>query len=81
MENIEKTLQELSRSEDFLFDYSITSETECEVLIEWGDWKHEHGYLDYLMKKNGFIKVDEKITEEDGSDCFSAIHYFKLKDK
>jgi len=50
---------------------------EISILIEWGDWKHEHGYLRYLMQKNGFTETDEKVTEEDGSDCYSAIHTFK----
>ena len=47
-----------------------------EILIEWGDWKHEHGYLKYLMKKNGFLLIDEQVTEEDGSDCYSAVHTY-----
>ena len=47
--------------------------------IEWGDWKHEHGYADYIMSINGFDKITEKLTEEDGSDCYSSIHYYKLK--
>lgn len=50
---------------------------EVSVLIEWGDWKHEHGYLRYLMQQNGFTETDENVTEEDGSDCYSAIHTFK----
>lgn len=50
---------------------------EVSVLIEWGDWKHEHAYLRYLMQKNGFTETGENVTEEDGSDCYSAIHTFK----
>lgn len=50
---------------------------EVSILIEWGDWKHEHGYLRYLMQKNGFTETNENVTEEDGSDCYSAIHTFK----
>lgn len=50
---------------------------EVSVLIEWGDWKHEHAYLRYLMQQNGFTETDENVTEEDGSDCYSAIHTFK----
>lgn len=47
------------------------------VLIEWGDWKHEHGYLRCLMQQNGFTETAENVTEENGSDCYSAIHIFK----
>ena len=48
------------------------------INIEWGDWKHEHGYADYIMKCNGFSKINERIIEEDGSDCYSSIHYYTL---
>lgn len=52
-------------------------ETKVVVIeIEWGDWKHEHGYADYVMKQNGFTKIKEEVTEEDGSDCYSSNHYY-----
>lgn len=48
------------------------------VEIIWGDWKHDHAKLEYLVIKNmpeiGLIET--KTTEEDGSDCYSAIHKF-----
>lgn len=47
------------------------------IVIEWGDWKHEHGYADYIMQQHGFKKIKEDVTEEDGSDCYSSIHYYK----
>jgi hypothetical protein len=49
--------------------------------ITWGDWKHEHGHADYIMRNNGFEKVGEQITEEDGSDCYSSIHYYLFIEK
>ena len=57
----------------------IIEETEDKIAIEicWGDWKHEHLRLDYLMEENFDLKRIESIaTEEDGSDCYSAIHYY-----
>ena len=45
--------------------------------IEWGDWKHDHKYLEYLMGELDYILVDEKITNADGSDCYSADHYYR----
>ena len=47
------------------------------ISVEWGDWKHDHRYLEYLMGELGYILVDKKITNEDGSDCYSADHYYK----
>lgn len=48
------------------------------VEVIWGDWKHEHARLDWLMKENfpNLRNIHTTITEEDGSDCYSAIHYY-----
>jgi hypothetical protein len=51
-------------------------ENELVVSIEWGDWKHEHGYCDYLMTLIGYTSTGQMVTEEDGSDCYSAEHYY-----
>lgn len=58
-------------------EVDATPDGEIIVLIEWGDWKHEHGYLRCLMQQNGFTETAENVTEENGSDCYSAIHIFK----
>lgn len=47
-----------------------------EVDIVWGDWKHDHGYCDSLMSYIGYNCDDVQETEENGSDCYSAIHYY-----
>ena len=46
------------------------------VEITWGDWKHDHGFVDYKMKELGALKLGEETTEENGSDTYSSIHYF-----
>ena len=46
------------------------------VHILWGDWKHEHAYCDYLMEKKGYKLVREKVTEQNGSDCYSSAHLY-----
>lgn len=48
------------------------------VEIKWGDWKHDHARLDLLMKENfsNLRSIHTATTEEDGSDCYSAIHYY-----
>lgn len=48
------------------------------VEVNWGDWKHSHGYLDYLMKEKHIMKIGEDVTEEDGSDTYSAIHIYLI---
>ena len=47
------------------------------ISVEWGDWKHDHRYLKHLMGELDYILVDEKITNSDGSDCYSADHYYR----
>lgn len=47
------------------------------VLIN-GDWKHEHGWGDVLMGYLGYKKVNEEVTEENGSDWYGSIHRYVL---
>lgn len=50
------------------------------VEIRWGDWKHDHARFDWLMEKNfsDIKRVKTHITEDNGSDCYSAIHYYEF---
>lgn len=48
------------------------------IEIIWGDWKHDHLAVDELVEKAfGLTCISKVTTEEDGSDCYSAIHYYK----
>lgn len=49
------------------------------IHVEWGDWKHDHGFLDSLMLKLGYVCISEKVTDEDGSDCYSADHIYERR--
>ena len=46
------------------------------VHIDWGDWKHDHGWCDTAMGYLGYACGGQIVTEENGSDCYSATHYF-----
>ena len=56
------------------------SSLKLEVLkidISWGDWKHDHLRAKWVVEDVLNINVrrwDETVTEEDGSDCYSATH-------
>lgn len=54
----------------------VNSEGCVEISISWGDWKHEHGWCDSAMRYIGYGCDDEVVTEENGSDCYSAIHFY-----
>lgn len=46
------------------------------VHIDWGDWSHSHRWCVTLMGYLGYTEIGNRVTEEDGSDCYSAEHYF-----
>lgn len=59
----------------------FAADTRVMVEIKWGDWKHEHLRCDDLMKAKGYSLVEEEVTEEDGSDCYSAIRHYEPEGK
>ena len=74
-------LDELSMVSRYLADNDCYSEVfhdgdEVVVCISWGDWKHDHGWAVDLMEYIGYKEVSMVETEENGSDCYSADHYF-----
>lgn len=66
----------------FLNDNGVWSEVYCRtenivvVDIDWGDWRHQHLWAETLMGYLGYTEIGNRVTEEDGSDCYSAEHYF-----
>lgn len=44
-----------------------------------GDWKHEHLHTDCILQETfGATLYSEEITEDDGSDFYTAIHTYLL---
>lgn len=72
---IREHLEENGFNPDSIF---VNSMGIVEVEINWGDWKHDHIFCDRLMNGIGYVKVDEDITEDDGSDTYSSIHFFEV---
>jgi hypothetical protein len=73
---------EMKRSHVFFVDETFDGRL-C-VAINWGDWKHEHLACDWLVtdffaNKNKLVNVDVDVTEENGTDAYSAIHYYSLR--
>ena len=78
--DIEKKLQKIFKENEISHDFDIFEKLgTIAVQVNWGDWKHDHGYLDAVMAQNGFKLLGKRTTEEDGSDCYSAIHVYKYK--
>ena len=75
--------KETGRPQKFFVD--ATFDGRLVISIHWGDWKHEHNYADFLVRKffmdKGLgIETDVDVTEEDGSDTYSAEHYYQIND-
>lgn len=63
---------------DVNLDYfNDDSEYNIEIEISWGDWKHDHARVKWIMKEHGYTMVEEEETETDGSDCYSARYWFR----
>ena len=71
----ERKVSELMRNNNVWAEV-YTSHGMIAVEITWGDWKHDHQLAKWIMAQNGFKQLFEETTEEDGSDTYSAIHYF-----
>ena len=58
-------------------DVDIQMEGNIVVInISWGDWKHDHGWCKELMRYLGYKQLGVFVTQEDGSDCYSAEHTY-----
>lgn len=75
MDKVQK-IQQYFKEHNLFVDEISEDKGHIVISIDWGDWKHEHGYCDYLMTQLGYIVVSQHVTEEDGSDCYSADHYY-----
>lgn len=77
---MEKKIYELMHEHHIMGELVDYCEQKKMVAVEviWGDWKHEHGRLDWLIGKTfpNLRSIHTTTTEEDGSDCYSAIHYY-----
>ena len=73
---IEREVQKYLDDHDLWGEVSVQDGT-VYVEIHWGDWKHDHWYCQDLMSELGYVLVGKEVTEEDGSDTFSAIHTYE----
>ena len=79
MIDVDKVREKLRESDLYFEDVVPDGDDGVLVVIEWGDWKHEHLYCDHLMSEMGFALEDAEVTEEDGSDTYSADRYYKKR--
>ena len=78
-EDCAKVMDMLSENHIWVEDIGLEEVLEGTVMIfeiRWGDWKHEHLRANYLVEKMFpmISSFDSVVTEENGSDCYSAKH-------
>lgn len=84
MKNIleyKEELQKYLKEKNFPYWVEETTDNRLVIEIVWGDWKHDHWRANWLVEeffksKNLIVQKEEYTTEEDGSDCYSADHYY-----
>ena len=59
---------------DMVADYLEDNGLHCDVYTE-----DDEIVADHLMSTIGYLCVDEQVTEENGSDTYSADHYYMKK--
>lgn len=77
-----KTLDEINEilEKNDLYSEAINGNVLCGMHVVTiyidGDWKHDHGFLNYLMKENGYEFVGYESIIDTGSDWYPATHKF-----
>ena len=76
-------LQQFLTDNDCHHTVDETTDGRLVISINWGDWKHDHMMVDALVdeffnSKGLVVKTQKETTEEDGSDTYSAEHYYDI---
>ena len=72
-----KEVMKIMRQNRLYFEAWSEAKNIVAVEVIWGDWKHDHARLNWLVTKSLNVKkIGEKLTDEDGSDTYSSIHKF-----
>lgn len=71
-------INRIFKENNLYYDYFTLSNNEMiGIIIEYGDWKHDHLRLNYIMSKNNYIFVKENEIDTSDDDSYSSTHYFK----
>ena len=85
LKDYEEELYKYLKSKDMYPELYVNPDNTLSVHIEWGDWKHDHQYIDSLINNFFFnrgliLDHDMEVTEDDSSDTYSATHYYTVSD-
>ena len=74
---IKKLVKNIFKKNKLYYDWWAETDTMIQIVVNDGDWKHDHLRLRKIMKDNGFDYLGRYITDEsNGDDTFSAQYIF-----
>ena len=73
----EEDVKRIFKENNLTYEWWVVDNGNILVVVEWGDWKHDHAFLKYVMRKNHYRVVEEIVTESDETDAYSAEYEFK----
>ena len=82
-DRIDNLIDELNKELQTYNSYPMYNHNGALIIeVEWGDWKHDHWMIDDLVQEKAddlgmvLLAATSVVTEEDGSDCYSATHKY-----
>ena len=74
---IKKLVKNIFKKNKLYYDWWCETDTMVQIVVNDGDWKHDHLRLRNIMKDNGFDYLGRYITDESNDDdTFSAQYIF-----
>ena len=71
-------INRIFKENNLYYDYFILSNNEMiGIIVEDGDWKHDHIRLNHIMLKNNYKLIKEEKIGTSDEDSYSSTHYFK----
>lgn len=77
----EEKINQLFKEKNLHYDFTIKDNAFIEIIVENGDWKHDHIRLRNIMADAGYVFLGRHIpdTEENsGDDSFSAVYLYHV---
>lgn len=71
----QKDIKRIWKENNFSYDYEILSNGHIHIIVEHGDWKHDHLALKYIMRKNHYRVID-MVDYPNGDDSYTAYYKF-----
>ena len=76
IEFYKEDVKRIFKENNLTYEWCVSFDGTIFVNVIWGDWKHDHGFLKYVMRKNHYQVISQVVTEENGDDAFSAEYKF-----